>query len=1035
MISINQLQDTSASGNIYIDALTFRDAFLPGTTITYVLQGSAGDTGANGGALWAAEGRRTAFNSALHSWSAVANISFIELAGPYDGSGSTGLYDWIEQYSALDSGTAGQHDLPHSGTMTGTFNSSINYFTAANNAQGGVSYAVFVHEIGHGLGLLHPHNDGDEAPGDPVFPGVNSFDALGDNNLNQGIYTAMTYNGGYEEVGISPTLAYGWEIGPMAFDIAVVQRLYGANTATATGANTYALPTVNAAGTGWRSIWDAGGTDTISAAGQGLDAIIDLRAATLLDAPGGGGFVSRIGGVLGGVTIANGAVIENATGGSGDDRIHGNSAANRLDGGAGFDTADYSGVLTDLVIDLAGGTASGDGSDTLVSMENAIGGSGNDILRAFAGTSVTNGAQDVVKARDVAIATRQSALDLDYRFSAHTGDASVQAAGGAQTVTVHGAFASSSEYYSFYAGSSGTVLIDIDNSFAVDTIVRVYDAAGNLLGTDDDHGTLDVGSANVFDSYLSFNLAQGGQRLTVEVAALDGIYSNVSSYDLTISLASARTASGTLLLGSVLDGGEGNDQLFGAAGADTLYGGAGADMLAGADGNDLLDGGAGADTMDGGSGDDTYIADDLSDIASETVVGGTDTVVVRNGASVTLGSNIERLIGGSGTGNALDNMMIGSDANDRLDGGAGADRLYGGNGDDTYLVDVQNDLVFEFSGGGYDRVTASGSYYLYDGIEQLTLTGAADTFAVGNALDNLLVGGDGGNLLLGGLGKDILEGGAGNDLLFGQDGADSLSGGIGVDYLVGGIGDDLLVGDQSADALYGEDGNDTLYADSFVADPYAGVAPIYPAPPEFVTDILVGGAGNDTLHADNGLGDYDLIDGGPGDDIYWVDTGDDLTFEAAGGGTDIVHADVRVANAGVYLYANVENLVLVGTTAFGVGNALANTMTGSASANWLLGGGGNDTLNGKAGGDVLFGEAGADTFVFERGTGGDVIGDFQHGADHIDLRDFGVSSFAQLKTTFVQDGAVGAIILGGGDLIVLHNVTMAGLTADDFILV
>ena len=40
------------------------------------------------------------------------------------------------------------------------------------------------------------------------------------------------------------------------------------------------------------------------------------------------------------------------------------------------------------------------------------------------------------------------------------------------------------------------------------------------------------------------------------------------------------------------------------------------------------------------------------------------------------------------------------------------------------------------------------------------------------------------------------------------------------------------------------------------------------------------------------------------------------------GGTDTVYADVKVANAGVYLYDNVENLVLVGTTAFGVGNGL-----------------------------------------------------------------------------------------------------------------
>jgi len=106
-----------------------------------------------------------------------------------------------------------------------------------------------------------------------------------------------------------------------------------------------------------------------------------------------------------------------------------------------------------------------------------------------------------------------------------------------------------------------------------------------------------------------------------------------------------------------------------------------------------------------------------------------------------------------------------------------------------------------------------------------------------------------------------------------------------------------------ADALYGEDGNDTLYGGT-----------------DFQTDILVGGNGNDVLHGDSGLGDYDLMDGGAGDDIYYVDTPADLTFEAAADGNDTVYANI--SGAGYYLYANVENLVLLGTTPYGVGNEL-----------------------------------------------------------------------------------------------------------------
>jgi serralysin len=81
---------------------------------------------------------------------------------------------------------------------------------------------------------------------------------------------------------------------------------------------------------------------------------------------------------------------------------------------------------------------------------------------------------------------------------------------------------------------------------------------------------------------------------------------------------------------------------------------------------------------------------------------------------------------------------------------------------------------------------------------------------------------------------------------------------------------------------------------------------------------------------------------------------------------------------------------------------------------------------------VLFGEAGNDTFVFQTGTGGDVIGDFVAGQDKIDVGAFGLT-FDLLEANFIQNGNVGAINLGNGDFIVLHNVTMSQLAATDFI--
>ena len=377
--------------------------------------------------------------------------------------------------------------------------------------------------------------------------------------------------------------------------------------------------------------------------------------------------------------------------------------------------------------------------------------------------------------------------------------------------------------------------------------------------------------------------------------------------------------------------------------------------------------------------------------------------------SIARGTIIENAIGGSGA-----DILIGNASNNRLNGGAGVDQLYGGQGDDIFVVDQQGDVVFEEANAGNDLVESAGNFYLYANIEQLTLTGTGNSFGVGNDLLNILTGNSGENLLIAGAGNDQVFGGGARDAIFGEDGDDRLNGQAGVDYIVGGAGADEIDGGTEADEIYGQDGNDTIFGGT-----------------SFDTDIMVGGAGNDTIHGNSGLGDYDRMYGNDGDDVFWVDTPDDLVFEQANEGIDTVYADIN--GAGYYLYDNIENLVLLGATPFGVGNALDNTLTGTASNNWLLGGAGNDRIIGGIGDDVLFGEAGSDTFVFAVGSGADVIGDFTRGQDRIDVSAYGYS-FAQLQAAFVQDGNVGAINLGGGNLLILHNVTMSQLTASDFIL-
>ena len=156
--------------------------------------------------------------------------------------------------------------------------------------------------------------------------------------MNQGVFTTMSYNDGWETNpdGPPPSYDYGYQGTPMAIDIAVLQEKYGVDETYHRGANTYRLPDANQSGTFYACIWDAGGRDAIVSDSQAA-ATIDLRAATLRPEPGGGGYISHVDGIFGGFTIAHNVTIEDAEGGAGDDVIVGNGARNRLDGGPGDD--------------------------------------------------------------------------------------------------------------------------------------------------------------------------------------------------------------------------------------------------------------------------------------------------------------------------------------------------------------------------------------------------------------------------------------------------------------------------------------------------------------------------------------------------------------------------------------------------------------------------------------------------------------------------------------------------------------------------
>lgn len=517
---------------------------------------------------------------------------------------------------------------------------------------------------------------------------------------------------------------------PMTADILAMAQLYGLSTTTRAGDTVYGFNN-----TANRSVFDA----TVFAAPSYT--IFDSGGTDTLDYSGFAASqridlnpesFSNIGGRVGNVSIARGTIIENAIGGSGNDVILGNSVGNVLNGGGGADT------LT--------------------------GGAGADIFIGAAGQ--LNG----------------------------------------DTITD-------------FEASDRIVIIDANpSSFTFSLTGSTLSFAGATLTLAGFTGTLQAAAA-----------ATGGVQLTVSVT------------QITNGTDGADTLAGTAGADAIY-GHAGNDLISDdQGGADRLYGGSGNDTLSLFRSANMP---SSALVMDGGTGDDfiQYNAFDHAGSVTIDAGDGNDRVWIRASASgsatVTLGLGQDILeLDQSHLTASFGNFPItvtDFHSTDRIEWSAFlAANLSNWNGSNPFesghmrlLQNGSNTLLQRDRDGGGDAFV---TIVTFSNVDATTLT--AFNFDGSTPF----------GALFGTAGNDVLSGGALAEIISGAGGQDSLSGGGGNDRISGGAGNDIIVGGTGSDFLDGGDGMDTAV--------YAGLYRSYQIQLNGAAGSVAGGAegGSDTL--------------------------------------------------------------------------------------------------------------------------------------------------------------------------------------------
>jgi serralysin len=891
------------------------------------------------------------------AWADVANITFnrVNDAGSQYSNNATIV---LANYSAGQEGAAAFAYLPGergAGSGVGAnqgdvwINSSLSY--NANPVQQGYGRLTLLHEIGHAIGLSHPAAYNASA-GTSITYANNAV--YFEDSLQ---YSVMSYfeetqtGANYRVNGVGSTR---FASVPQLDDIAAAQRLYGANMNTRTGDTTYGFN--SNAGQSWFSasnassvlifaVWDAGGVDTFDFSGYTSNSVIDLRQAAF----------SSVGGMVGNVSIALGAVIENAIGGTGSDTIRGNSGNNRITGGGGSDTID-----------------GGLGSDTVV-----FSGARSSYTIIWNGqTGTVTGPGGTVTVRNVEFL----AFSDGTIAAAPTGGLSV--AGDITNETISG-----SAFDDLIGGLGGN------------------DTINGLDGND----TLDGGSGidivnggngdDVLIGGLGNDTLDGGAGIDVADYAGAGV-------GVTVNLATGTTSGG-----AGVDTLTAIENVTGSALSDTLTGDNNVNILRGGGGIDVLNGGGGDDQLIAGTPGFTGGAPDIVKAAATanatiaTAVSLTGAFDLLPNAQIAFSSTIPHATVNATTHGGVEYYAVTVQAGERVTfdiDGATFDstlRLFNAEGvelasNDDLGADGPNTtdsgLTFTFATAGtyyiqvaewVDNTSSPFTSGPPGAGERYTLhVSAANAPTVPlTATGSELNGDAGADRLEGSSGIDTLNGGADDDTLIGAGGNDVLNGGAGTDTAV-------FTGNRSAytistsngvTTISGADGTDTLtnveqlqFADGLRdinGNTIVGGGPINGTSGN---DTLSGTTAGDTINGDagddviTGLSGNDTIDGGDGaDTAVFSGTIATSTVSTTNGVTTVTGPDGTDTLTGIERLQFADGTLIVGAGGgqyFG-GTGANDVTSGTAFADELFGQGGDDTLNANGGNDLVNGGAGNDT--------------------------------------------------------------------------